>query len=98
MSTNIQLLPLNNELIQIQNEVRNFFNWDVQLDIDSAVELLSIVESFPIEAWTRPQRLVTLANLRRRLVLRETKIAVLGAAVSELSLIHIWMLPTIFSV
>ena len=84
MSTNIQLLPLNNELIQIQNDVRNFFNWDVQLDIDSAVELLSVVESFPIEAWMRPQRLVTLANLRRRLVLRETKIAVLG-----LSLIHI---------
>ena len=53
MSTNIQLLPLNNELIQIQNEVRNFFNWDVELDIGSAVELLSAVESFPIEAWMK---------------------------------------------
>ena len=29
------------------------------------VELLSAVESFPIEAWMRPQRLVTLASLRR---------------------------------
>ena len=96
MSTNIQLLPLNNELIQIQNEVRNFFNWDVQLDIDSAVELLSIVESFPIEAWTRPQRLVTLANLRRRLVLRETKIAVLGAAVSESEVLSILESSTLF--
>ena len=96
MSTNIQLLPLNNELIQIQNEVRNFFNWDVQLDIDSAVELLSVVESFPIEAWMRPQRLVTLANLRRRLVLRETKIAVLGAAVSESEVLSILESSTLF--
>ena len=96
MSTNIQLLPLNNELIQIQNEVRNFFNWDVQLDIDSAVELLSVVESFPIEAWMRPQRLVTLANLRRRLVLRETKIAVLGAAISKSEVISILESSTLF--
>ena len=41
MSTNIELLSVNNKLIQIQNDVREFFNWDVKLDEDSAIELLS---------------------------------------------------------
>ena len=76
MSTNIELLSVNNKLIQIQNDVREFFNWDIKLDEDSAIELLSTVENSSIDVWTRSQRLVTLANLRRRLVLR-------------LSLIHI---------
>lgn len=83
MSTNIELLSVNNKLIQIQNDVREFFNWDVKLDEDSAIELLSTVENSSIDLWTRSQRLVTLANLRRRLVLRKTKIAVLGAAVDK---------------
>ena len=83
MSTNIELLSVNNKLIQIQNDVREFFNWDVKLDEDSAIELLSTVENYSIDLWTRSQRLVTLANLRRRLVLRKTKIAVLGAAVDK---------------
>jgi uncharacterized Rossmann fold enzyme len=89
MSANIGVFAHDNQLIQIQDEVREFFGWDVAFDIDSAQELLSVVEAFPIDAWTRPQRAVTVANLRRRLVLRDVKIAVLGAAVEQSEVISL---------
>ena len=96
MSVEIDLLPYDNQLVQIQEQVRNFFNWDVKFDIESAIQLLSTVESTRIENWTRSQRSVTVANLRRRLVLRESKIAVLGAAVEESEIISMLESPTLF--
>ena len=56
----------------------------------------SAVENTSIDSWTRPQRSVTVANLRRRLVLRETKIAVLGAAIEESEIISMLENPTLF--
>ena len=96
MSVEIDLLPHDNQLVQIQEQVRNFFSWDVKSDIESAIQLLSTVESTRIENWTRSQRSVTVANLRRRLVLRESKIAVLGAAVEESEIISMLETPTLF--
>ena len=96
MSIEIDLLPLNDKLIKVQEEVRNFFDWNIESDIESAEQLLLTVESTTIEIWTRPQRSVTIANLRRRLVLRETKIAVLGAAVDESEIISMLESPTLF--
>jgi len=96
MSVEIDLLPHDNQLVQIQDQVRSFFNWDVKFDIESAIQLLSTVESTRIENWTRSQRSVTVANLRRRLVLRESKIAVLGAAVEESEIISMLESPTLF--
>ena len=68
MPIEIDLLPLDDKLIKVQEDVRNFFDWDIESDIESAEQLLSTVESTTIEIWTRPQRSVTIANLRRRLV------------------------------
>ena len=96
MPIEIDLLPLDDKLIKVQEDVRNFFDWDIESDIESAEQLLSTVESTTIEIWTRPQRSVTIANLRRRLVLRETKIAVLGAAVDESEIISMLESPTLF--
>ena len=96
MSIEIDLLPLDDKLIKVQEDVRNFFDWDIESDIESAEQLLSTVEGTTIEIWTRPQRSVTIANLRRRLVLRETKIAVLGAAVDESEIISMLESPTLF--
>jgi len=95
MSTDIGISAINNKLIQIQSEVRDFFGWDVESDTESALQLLSAVELYPIDTWTRSQRLVTLANLRRRLVLRDTKIAVLGAAVEESEVRSLLDTPTL---
>ena len=96
MSVEIDLLPRDNQLVQIQEQVRNFFNWDVKFDIESAIQLLSTVENTRIDIWARAQRSVTVANLRRRLVLRESKIAVLGAAVEESEIISMLESPTLF--
>ena len=76
--------------------MRNFFDWDLKSDIESANQLLSTVENTSIHSWTRPQRLATTANLRRRLVLRETRIAVLGAAIEESEIITMLESPTLF--
>ena len=76
MSTNIGILAVDKKLIMIQDEVRKFFEWDMKSDLDSALEMLSFVEDYPIDIWKRPQRLVTLANLRRRLVLRDIVVVV----------------------
>ena len=96
MPVEIDLLPMDNKLIKIQDEVRTFFGWDIKLDIESAHQLLSVVENTSIDSWTRSQRSVTIANLRRRLVLRETKIAVLGAAIEESEIISMLESPTLF--
>lgn len=56
MSIDIGVSTTNNKLIQIQDEVRDFFGWDVESDTESAMQLLSAVELYPIEAWTRSQR------------------------------------------
>ena len=96
MSIKIDLLPLDDKLVKIQDEVRNFFDWDLKSDIKSANQLLSTVENTSIHSWTRPQRLATIANLRRRLVLRETRIAVLGAAIEESEIITMLESPTLF--
>ena len=96
MSMEIDILPLDDKLIKIQDEVRIFFDWDLKSDIESANQLLATVENTSIDSWTRPQRSVTVANLRRRLVLRETKIAVLGAAIEESEIISMLENPTLF--
>ena len=96
MSVEIDLLPMDNKLIKIQDEVRTFFDWDIKSDIESANQLLSVVENTSIASWTRSQRSVTIANLRRRLVLRETRIAVLGAAIEESEIITMLESPTLF--
>ncbi len=97
MSTNIGILAVDKKLIAIQDDVRKFFQWDVQSDLNSALEMLSLVEEYPIDIWKRTQRSVTLANLRRRLVLRDTNIAVLGAAVEESEVLSIFRFFNIIS-
>jgi len=83
MPSNFGISVLDKRLLDIQDEVRDFFGWELMSDEVSALNLLSVVEDSTIDVWARPQRFVTLANLRRRLVLRDTNIAVLGAAVDE---------------
>ena len=96
MSVEIDLLPMDNKLIKIQDEVRTFFNWNIKSDIESANQLLLVVENTSIDSWSRSQRSVTIANLRRRLVLRETRSAVLGAAIEESEIITMLESPTLF--
>ena len=88
MSIGIDIIPYDFQLIEIQDDVRTFFAWNINSDIESAHQLLTSVENNDIESWSRSQRAVTLAMLRRRLVLRDTKI-VLGAAVEEEEILYV---------
>jgi len=96
MSIGIDIIPYDFQLTEIQDDVRTFFKWNIDSDIESAHQLLTSVESNNIESWSRSQRAVTLAMLRRRLVLRDTKIVVLGAAVEEEEILSMLENPTLF--
>ena len=89
------LTALDFSLIELQNEVRSHFGWKLSADVKSAESLLRAVEESPVEAWTRHRRAATIADLRRRLVLREVNVAVLGAAVEVSEVIAILDKPTL---
>jgi len=76
-----ELHPVDSRLVAIQSNVREHFGWDSGEDLSSAKALLEQVESYDIKSWERPQRAANVATVYRRLVLRETEVAILGAAV-----------------
>ena len=60
----------NKLLLEMQDEVRVFFGWDVVEDLNSAKQLLSRVENSYVEKWERQNRLSAVSRLYRRLVIR----------------------------
>ena len=76
------LNPVDERLLELQDEVREHFGWELQADVDSALALVAKVDDSEIESWSRPWRAQTVASLHRRLVLRATKVAILGAAIT----------------
>ncbi len=89
------LLPVDAALVGIQSDVRAHFGWALDADTSSAEALLATVEESFVEAWSRPRRAVSVANLRRRLVLRETEVAILGAAVEAEELLSVLERPAL---
>ena len=89
------LLPVGDELLSIQNEVREHFGWRLHSDQSSATSLLEAVEATEIDDWSRPRRAATVAGLIRRMVLRPTEVAVLGAAVEADEVIRALERPTL---
>ncbi|MBP72874.1 MAG: hypothetical protein CMA70_04740, partial [Euryarchaeota archaeon] len=71
------LAPFDEELVTIQDEFRRHFGWDVADDSSSASELISRVEQSGVESWKRHNRAATIANIQRRLVLRNQRVAIL---------------------
>ena len=76
------LNPVDERLLELQDEVRDHFGWELQADVDSALSLVTNVDDLEIESWSKPWRAKTVASLHRRLVLRDTKVAILGAAIT----------------
>ena len=90
------LSPVDPVLIELQDEVREFFDWDLGDDVDSAELLLARVEESEIDMWARHNRLVAIARLFRRLVIRDSEIAVLGSAIEPIELVSALERPTLF--
>ena len=89
------LLPVDNELLSIQTEVREHFGWELDADSSSARSMLEAVEASEINDWTRPRRAATVAGLIRRMVLRPTEVAVLGAAVEADEVLQVLERPAL---
>ena len=89
------LIPSLELLTTIQDEFRSHFGWQESDDISSAKNLLSTVEQSGVEQWRRPERAATVANIRRRLVLREQNVAILGAAIDIEELTRALESPTL---
>ena len=83
------LSPFVPELVEIQGEVRDFFGWDESRDEESARDLLNRVESSFVQSWLRHNRAASLSRLFRRMVMRESEIAILGAAIEPQEVIDI---------
>ena len=80
--TERELLAVDERVLLIQDEVRQFFSWSLEKDLDSAITLSSAIDNSEVEGWSQSRRAQTLANLHRRLVLRPTDVAILGAAIT----------------
>ncbi len=89
------LLPVVDELLAIQTEVREHFGWKLDFDSNSALSMLETVEASEINDWTRPRRAATVAGLIRRMVLRPTEVAVLGAAVEAEEVLRVLERPVL---
>ncbi len=77
------LTAVDERLLDLQDEVRAHFGWGLSADVESARDLIVAVEESEVESWSRARRAQTLASLHRRLVLRESEVAVLGAAITS---------------
>ena len=75
------LTAISRKLIEIQDEIREYFDWDMSEDVESATRMLSRVEKSDLESWKRQNRLATLSKLHDSLVIRRPEVVVLGAAV-----------------
>tara|TARA_Y100001960_G_scaffold333459_1_gene438704 strand:+ start:2222 stop:2989 length:768 start_codon:yes stop_codon:yes gene_type:complete len=90
-----ELLPSNEALVEIQDEVREYFGWHESDDLASAQELIHRVEASSIENWARHRRAASLSKLYRRIVIRASPIAVLGAAIEPEEVVRILGTPTL---
>jgi len=90
-----ELRPVDPRLVDIQSDVREHFGWDLNSDLSSAEDMMDLVESFDIRSWERPHRAANVATVYRRLVLRETEVAILGAAVEPEEVENILQRPSL---
>ena len=82
-------------LIDLQSDVREYFGWDEQDDLESAKAMIQRVEKSSQEKWARHNRTVSLSRIFRRLVIRNAEVVILGAAIEAEELVGILSEPTL---
>ena len=71
-------------MIEIQSDVRDFFQWDIEEDLQSATDMAKNFSNnipYGLEKWREKSRSEALAGLRERL-LNATEVVIIGASVS----------------
>jgi|TARA_B110000881_G_scaffold220689_1_gene246759 hypothetical protein len=93
---NISIEAVNDGLIYIQTDIRNFFNWKLSDDLRSAENLLHRIENSGIENWTRNSRNMTLTDISNKLNNGVENVAIIGAAVEKYEILDKLKSSTLF--
>jgi len=79
----------NHELIKIQDEIRDFFGWNLSDDLHSTEKLLYKVDNSNVNSWKISNREKNLFDIIERMSSTDKKIVIVGAAVTSLEIIKI---------
>ena len=79
----------NHELIKIQDEIRDFFGWNLSDDLHSTEKLLYKVDNSNVNSWKISNREKNLFDIIERMNSTDKKIVIVGAAVTSLEVIKI---------
>ena len=79
----------NHELIKIQDEIRDFFGWDLSDDLHSTEKLLYKVDNSNVNSWKISNREKNLFDIIERMNSTDKKIVIVGAAVTSFEIIKI---------
>jgi len=80
---------INHELIKIQDEIRDFFGWNLSDDLHSTEKLLYTVDNSNVNSWKISNREKNLFDIIERMNSTDKKIVIVGAAVTSLEIIKI---------
>ncbi len=80
---------INHELIKIQDEIRDFFGWNLSDDLHSTEKLLYKVDNSNVNSWKISNREKNLFDIIERMNSTDKKIVIVGAAVTSLEIIKI---------
>ena len=95
IETPSDLTPSSPTLLSIQDDVREHFGWSEEDDVESAIAMLRRVEDSTVGTWARHNRAVSLSKIFRRVIIREARVAILGAAVEPEEIASILDSPTL---
>lgn len=79
----------NNELIKIQDEIRDFFGWNLSDDLHSTEKLLHKIDNSNINSWTTSNREKNLCDIIEQINATDKKIIIIGAAATPLEIMKI---------
>jgi len=79
----------NNELIKIQDEIRDFFGWNLSDDLHSTEKLLQKIDNSNINSWTTSNREKNLCDIIEQINATDKKIIIIGAAATPIEIIKI---------
>lgn len=80
---------INHELIKIQDEIRNFFGWNLSDDLHSTEKLLYKIDNSNVNSWKISKREKNLCDIIEQMNSTDKKIVIIGAAATSLEIIKI---------
>ena len=80
---------INHELIKIQDEIRDFFGWNLNDDLQSTKKLLYRIDNSNIKNWETSNREKNLCDIIEQMNSTDKKIIIIGAAATSSEILKI---------